>query len=90
MNARKIFAVGLIALFLAMTGFIHFFHVEKGPGGEANCPACHLQQSALGAPASPAFLLPPLVEIVRVEPVVCRSFEAAARPVRASRAPPAA
>jgi hypothetical protein len=90
MNARKILVIGLIALFAVMTAFVHFFHVEKGLGGDVNCPACQLQQSALGAHATPVFLLPPLVEIVRVEPIVCRSYDSAARPALTSRAPPAA
>jgi hypothetical protein len=90
MSARKVLVIGLIAMFAAMTAFVHFFHMEKGPGGDVNCPACQLQQSALGAHAIPVFLLPPLVEIVRVEPVACRSYESSFRPELASRAPPAA
>ena len=90
MKARKALVIGLIAVFAAMTGFVHFFHSEKSLGGDVNCPACQLQQSALGAHATPVFLLPPLVEIVRVVPVVFRSFESSFRPALTSRAPPSA
>ena len=70
----------LIVLFVAITSFIGYFHTETSPKPNPTCPACQLQQSALGALASPVFQLPPLVEIVRVEPVACRSYESSFRP----------
>ncbi len=47
MTARKLAGTVLIALFVAITAFVGFFHTETSPKPNPTCPACQLQASSL-------------------------------------------
>jgi len=47
MTAQKLVRFVFIALFVAMTTFVGFFHTEKSPKPSPSCPACQLQASSL-------------------------------------------
>ena len=87
---RGLLILGVFAVFLFATLFVHFFHTEKGLRPDNSCPACHLQTSSLAAGLSLAVFLP-LLLLVEVLSVREYDFESPAILFeRVSRAPPAA
>jgi ABC-type Mn2+/Zn2+ transport system permease subunit len=58
---RGLFVLGVFAVFLFATLFIHFFHTEKGLRPDSSCPACHLQTTSLAVGLSLAVILPRLL-----------------------------
>jgi len=74
---RRLIALGVFALVLSATVFVHFFHTEKGLRPDNSCPACRLQTSSLAAGLTPAVDLPRLL-LAEVLPVLESKLEAAA------------
>lgn len=58
MNKRKLTGLFLIALFVPVALFIGFFHTEKTPGPNPNCPACQFQLSSIATCEIQAAVVP--------------------------------
>lgn len=42
---KRIFSLGILFLFVLIISFANFFHTEKTPFENDQCPACNLQKS---------------------------------------------
>lgn len=51
----------MLAVFVAVTLGISFFHSERGPGAKNDCPACHFLTSSLSTSPGPVFQVPSLL-----------------------------
>lgn len=74
---RGLLALGVFALILFATVFVHFFHTEKDLRPDRTCPACRLQTTSLAVGVVlPVNLPQPL--LVEVLPVLVSKVEASA------------
>jgi hypothetical protein len=60
-RSRGLFFLGVFAIFLFATLFIHFFHTEKGLRPDDSCLACHFQTTSLAAGPGLTVILPRLL-----------------------------
>jgi ABC-type Mn2+/Zn2+ transport system permease subunit len=74
---RGLFFLGVFAVFLFASLFVHFFHTEKGLRPDSSCPACHFQSTSLAVGLSLAIILPQLL-LVEILPVSESHLESAA------------
>jgi len=58
-NTLKAFNLAFLFIFLCVTLFINFFHIETNITEHDNCPACHFQSSVLTTSQINFFHLPP-------------------------------
>jgi len=65
---RGLFFLGVFAVFLFATLFVHFFHTEKGLRPDSSCPACHFQSTSLAVSLSLTIILPRLL-LIEILPV---------------------
>jgi hypothetical protein len=90
MSARKVLVAGLIALLAAMTVSVHFFHAEKGLGGDASCPACRLQASSLAVHEVDGIVAPRFQILDFVSVLEYAGYAALAARAFETRGPPSA
>jgi ABC-type Mn2+/Zn2+ transport system permease subunit len=60
-SKRGLFFLGIFAVFLFATLFVHFFHTEKGLHSDCTCPACQFQTTSLAVGLILAIFLPRLL-----------------------------
>lgn len=65
---RGLLFLGVFAIFLFATLFVHFFHTEKGLRPDSSCPACHFQTTSLAVGLGLTIILPQLL-LVEILPV---------------------
>jgi hypothetical protein len=65
---RGFLFLGVFAIFLFATLFVHFFHTEKGLRPDGSCPACHFQTTSLAVGLGLTIILPRLL-LVEILPV---------------------
>ena len=58
---RGLLFLGVFAIFLFATLFVHFFHTEKGMRPDGSCPACQFQRTSLAVGLSLTIVLPRLL-----------------------------
>jgi hypothetical protein len=85
-TARLTFALS----FFAIVSLINFTHTEKGPAEDVRCPACQLQQSALGSVIAAFVFLPLLVVLLCLRDSRLPDYEIPFIPRLSSRSPPSA
>ncbi len=68
----RIADVGVLAVFMALTFFINFFHTEKTFEAAPGCPACQFQHSSIATHVMPCLFVPrfDFVELVKASIVI--------------------
>jgi len=74
---RGLLFLGVFAIFLFATLFVHFFHTEKGLRPDGSCPACRFQTTSLAVGLSLTIVLSRLL-LVETLPIWEAHLEAPA------------